>query len=227
MELRLYGLPMPPSDNRLHRHGFQSYASVEYVEWLGIVRPILVDALGPCYTPDAENWWGVTMRLSMNAGDGPNRIKGCLDWLSGRFPLEHAAIVNGKKRSKGALVNGPGLWVDDKRVRWVLPLVVTVRCSEPTFDLVARPVRPPIDERQVAEDAARAEKAQAKADALAADELAVTAALVTGPRTFAEIRLGSLVISTEMSEGATRRALKRLQEKDRVWNKNGKPWHLR
>lgn len=163
--LRLEGMPMIPSDNRLYRHGLNSYASAEYAAWLTKAREILLDALGPDHTPDGESWFGVTIRLRMNQGDGSNRQKGVLDWLSGRYPLEHAGTVNGKKKQKGALVNGVGLWVDDKRVRYVLPIVESVRSDEPSFDLTVRRVRPPVDERAEAEAAEKARLVAAKAEA--------------------------------------------------------------
>ncbi len=163
--LHIPGLPLVPSDNRLARHGFNSYASAEYKEWLQIVRPILLDALGPNYQPDGESWWGVTIRLRLNQGDGPNRQKGILDWLSGRYPLERATEINGKKRQKGALVNGVGLWVDDKRVRYVLPFVEAVRCGEPSCDVLIRQVPAPVDEREAAATAVKAAKARAVEEA--------------------------------------------------------------
>lgn len=200
--LDLQGMPMIPSDNRLYRHGLNNYASAEYAAWLLKAREILLDALGPDHAPDGESWFGVTIRLRMNQGDGSNRQKGVLDWLSGRYPLEHAGVVNGKKKQKGALVNGPGLWVDDKRVRYVLPFVESVRCDEPSFDVTVRRVRPPVDEREEAEAAEKARKEAVKAEADARLERDILVELGVGECTVVELAQAAGVGPT-----ATRRKL--------------------
>ncbi len=159
--LRL-GLPLPPPDNMCHRSGaYGRYATAPYRDWLALAAKRLRALLGP-WPADTEGWWGVDVSLWMGSrSDGANHLKPLLDLLGGSYVPEKGERdpLTGKLADRDKIQKtNQGLFLNDRRVRWALPNVITVHCAEPRCMVVASPAPAPRDERAEREAAERAEK---------------------------------------------------------------------
>lgn len=122
-------LPLPPTDNHCHRSGrWSRYATAEYREWLALVNPYLVEALGD-WEPDRERWWlvGGVVRLGKRRGDPLNYLKPIVDALTG------------SRVEQGVVVHPGALWDDDARVSCGGWVCVEVGVADPVVEIVVRP----------------------------------------------------------------------------------------